>query len=458
MTGANGVPEKQRYAIELRQVERAIFGRRGEGHVNPTNERMQALVDLLGDPQRAYRSIHLTGTNGKTSTARMIDELLRAFGIRTGRYTSPHLSDVTERIVLDGEPVSPRTFVEGYRELEPYIDLLDSRNDIPLSFFEIVTALAFSIFADAPVDVAVVEVGMGGTWDNTNVLDAEVAVVTPIGLDHTQYFGDTVVRIATEKAGIIKRDSVAILAAQPADAAAELLRRAAEVEASVAREGLEFGVLARDIAVGGQMLTLQGLAGEYGEIYLPLHGAHQAQNAALALAAVEAFFGSGAETGRIDVDLVRSAFAAVRSPGRLEAVRSAPTILLDAAHNPAGLTATLTAVAEAFQFRRLVAVVAVMADKDVRGMLELLEPAVDEVVVTQTGSDRGLLADDLAALAVPLFGGDRVTVEPRLDDALEAAVRLAEEDSDDVVSGAGVLVVGSVVLAGEARTLLARPT
>jgi dihydrofolate synthase / folylpolyglutamate synthase len=439
---------------QLREVEQAIFGRRGEGHVNPTNERMQALVDLLGDPQRAYRSIHLTGTNGKTSTARMIDELLREFGVRTGRYTSPHLASVTERIVVDGQPVSDETFVAGYRELEPYIDLIDARFDVPLSFFEIVTALAYSIFADTPIDVAVVEVGLGGTWDNTNVIDAEVAVVTPIGLDHTQYLGDTVTSIATEKAGIIKAESVAILAAQPAEAAAELLKRATEVEAAVAREGLEFGVLDRQVAVGGQFLSLQGLGGVYDEIFLPLHGAHQAQNAAVALAAVEAFFGAGAAQGALDIETVRAGFAQVRSPGRLEAVRSAPTILLDAAHNPSGLRATLEAVAEAFQFRRLAAVVAVMADKDVAGMLELLEPAVDELVVTQTGSDRGLSADELAALAVPVFGADRVSVEPRLDDAIEAAVRLAEDTGDDVLAGIGVLITGSVVTVGEARTLL----
>jgi dihydrofolate synthase / folylpolyglutamate synthase len=278
--------------------------------------------------------------------------------------------------------------------------------------------------------------------------------VTPIGLDHTQYLGDTVVRIAAEKAGIIKPGAVAILAAQPAEAATELLRRATEVHASVAREGLEFGVIERRIAVGGQFLTLQGLGGVYDEIFLPLHGAFQAQNAVCALAAVEAFFGADASTGAIDVETVRAAFATVRSPGRLEAVRSAPTVLLDAAHNPAGLTASLEAVAEAFQFRRLVAVLAVMADKDVTGMLELLEPAVDELVVTQNSSSRGLSADALAGAAVPIFGSDRVSVEARLDDALEAAVRLAEDTGDDVLAGAGVLVTGSVVTVGEARTLL----
>ena len=446
--------EREKYADLLRRIEADIFGRRGEGHVHPTNERMEALVQLLGDPQKSFRSFHLTGTNGKTSTARMIDELMRGFGLRTGRYTSPHLTRVTERIVVDGEPVSDRVFVEAYRELAPYIELVDGQFDVPLSFFEIVTALAYSIFADTPVDVGVVEVGMGGTWDNTNVLDAEVAVVTPISLDHVQYLGNTVEQIAGEKAGIIKPGAVAILAAQPDEAAKVLLRRAVEVEATVAREGSEFGVLERTIALGGQLLRLQGLGGVYDEVFLPLHGVHQAQNAACALAAVEAFFGAGGSSGPIDVDIVRSAFAAVRSPGRLEPVRSAPTILLDAAHNPSGMRATITAIAESFEFRRLVAVVGIMADKDATGMLELLEPVVDELVVTQTSASRRMEADELAAAAVPIFGADRVTVEPRLDDAIEAAVRLAEDTGDDVLSGAGVLVTGSVITAGEARVLL----
>ncbi|HSY16019.1 MAG TPA: folylpolyglutamate synthase/dihydrofolate synthase family protein [Jatrophihabitantaceae bacterium] len=446
--------EQDRYAALLRRVEAEIFGRRGEGHVNPSNERMSALVDVLGQPQRAYRSIHLTGTNGKTSTARMVDELLRAFGVRTGRYTSPHLNSVTERVVVDGEPISDRVFVEAYAELAPYIEMVDAQFDVPLSFFEIVTALAFAVFADTPVDVAVVEVGMGGSWDNTNVIDAEVAVVTPIGLDHVEYLGADVASIAKEKAGIIKAGATAVLAAQPVPAAQELLRRAVAVEASIAREGLEFGVLQRQVAVGGQLVTLQGLGGVYPDIYLPLHGAHQAQNAALALAAVEVFFGAGAASGPIDGETVREAFALVRSPGRLEPVRASPTVLLDSSHNPAGMIATVEALSEAFDFRRLVGVLAVLADKDARGLLDLLEPILDELVVTQNSSDRAMPVDDLAALAIDVFGPDRVTVEPRLDDAIDAAIGLAERSDDDILSGAGVLVTGSVVTAGEARTLL----
>ncbi|HEV7193109.1 MAG TPA: folylpolyglutamate synthase/dihydrofolate synthase family protein [Jatrophihabitantaceae bacterium] len=448
------VTEAEKYAGLLRKVEAEVTGRWGEGRLNPTVERISALVDLLGEPQRNYRSVHLTGTNGKTSTARMVDELLRGFGLRSGRFTSPHLTSITERIVIDGQAISDRAFVEGYREIAPYLDLVDGQFDIKLSFFEVMVALAYSIFADAPVDVAVVEVGLGGRWDATNVIDAEIAVVMPVDLDHVQYLGPDVATIAAEKAGIIKPGASVVLAAQPPAAAEQLLRRAVEVDASVAREGLEFGVLQRRVAVGGQVLTLQGLAGQYDEIFLPLHGEHQAQNAACALAAVEAFFGSGSATGPIDAEVVRAAFASVRSPGRLEAVRSAPTILVDAAHNPRGMAATATAIGEAFDFRRLIAVVAMLADKDVTGMLEQLEPIVDELVVTQNSSVRAMSVDELAAAAVRIFGTDRVSVEPRLDDAIEAAVRLAEDTGDDLLSGSGVLVTGSVVTAGEARTLL----
>jgi dihydrofolate synthase/folylpolyglutamate synthase len=444
--------------MRLREVEAQITSRWGEGRIHPTKERIAALVDLLGEPQRSYRSIHLTGTNGKTTTARMIEELLYAFGLRTGRYTSPHLSSITERIVLSGEPISARRFVETYEEILPYVQLVDGQFETKLSFFEVMTALAFAAFADAPVDVAVVEVGLGGEWDATNVLDAQIAVVTPVDLDHTALLGGTITSIAREKAGIIKPDAVVILASQQQDAATELLNRAAKVGASVAREGSEFGVLDRSVAWAARSSRRwRSLGGVYDEIFLPLHGAHQAENAVVALAAAEAFFGAGSASGPIDVETVRAAFASVRSPGRLEAVRSAPTILLDAAHNPHGMAASIAALVEAFDFRRLIGVVGVLADKDIPGLLRPLEVVLDEIVTTQNSSPRALPADALGAVAVEIFGAERVTVEPRLDDAIETAVRLAEESDEDILAGAGVLITGSVITAGEARTLLVRP-
>ncbi|MFY1624529.1 bifunctional folylpolyglutamate synthase/dihydrofolate synthase [Micromonospora sp. WMMD723] len=418
-------------------------------------DRIEALLDLLGSPQRAYPSIHLTGTNGKTSTARMIDSLLRAFGLHTGRYTSPHLETVRERISLDGEPVDEARFVATYREVKPLADLVDQRSAEPLTYFDLTTALAFATFADAPVDVAVVEVGLGGAEDSTNVLQAGVAVLTPIGLDHTEWLGDTLEDIALHKAGIIHSGATVVAAAQEEEAARPILERCAEVGATVAREGAEFGVLRRAVAVGGQVLTLQGLGGVYDEVFLPLHGAHQAQNAAVALAAVEAFLGAGAKR-QLDVEAVREGFAATSSPGRLEKVRNAPTVLLDGAHNPHGMAATVTALQEEFAFSKLVGVLAVLGDKDAAGLLELLEPVLDSLVVTRNSSPRAMPVEELAELAREVFGPDRVQVADSMPDAIEAAVAEAEYDVPGELAGVGVLVTGSVVTVADARRLLKR--
>jgi dihydrofolate synthase/folylpolyglutamate synthase len=437
----------------LADVEAALAARWPESRLDPTLERIEDLLTLLGDPQRAYPVVLVAGTNGKTSTARMADALLRAFGLRVGRYTSPHLEQVTERISLEGQPVDDERFVAAYEELEPYLALVDARHDHPLSFFETMTALAYAIFADAPVDVAVVEVGMGGTWDATNVVDPAVAVVLPVGLDHQAYLGDTLAQIAGEKAGIIKPDGLAVVAQQPLEAAEVVLRRAVEVGATVAREGLEFGVVARALAVGGQLLSFKGLAGEYDDVLLPLLGAHQAHNAAVALAAVEGLLGGGRET--LDLDVVREGFAAATSPGRLEVVRRGPTVLLDVAHNPDGARALAAALADDFAFDRLVGVLGVLADKDAAGMLEALEPVLTEVVCTTPPSPRALPAEALAGLASEVFGEGRVVLAPRLAEALDQAMELAEADA--ALGGSGVLVTGSVVTVGAARGLLRRP-
>ncbi|MFD6419410.1 bifunctional folylpolyglutamate synthase/dihydrofolate synthase [Streptomyces sp. NPDC060194] len=439
----------------LREVETELAARWGETKLEPSVDRIAALMDVLGEPQRAYPSIHITGTNGKTSTARMIEALLGAFDLRTGRYTSPHVQSVTERISLDGVPIPAERFVETYRDIQPYVEMVDAAQEYRLSFFEVLTGMAYAAFADAPVDVAVVEVGMGGTWDATNVIDGSVAVITPIDLDHTDRLGTTPGEIATEKSGIVKQGATVVLAQQPVDAAQVVLKKALEVDATVAREGMEFGVVSREVAVGGQLLTLRGLGGEYEGVFLPLHGAYQAHNAAVALAAVEAFFGIGADHARtLDLDTVRTAFAAVASPGRMEVVRRSPTVVLDAAHNPAGARATADAIGEAFGFSKLIGVVGASGDKNVRGLLEAFEPILAEVVITRNSSFRAMDVDELAAIAVEVFGDERVVVEPRLDDALEEAITLAEEDGE--FSGGGVLVTGSVITVGEARLLLGR--
>ncbi|XVS65809.1 bifunctional tetrahydrofolate synthase/dihydrofolate synthase [Actinosynnema sp. CA-299493] len=441
---------------ELRQVESELDTRWPETKIEPSLDRIRALADVLGDPQGTYPVVHVGGTNGKTSTSRMIDALFTRIGLRTGRYTSPHLQLATERISVDGAPISPERYVEVYRDIEPYVSLVDSRGDVPMSKFEVLTGMAFAAFADAPVDVAVVEVGLGGSWDATNVADGRIAVITSIGLDHVEYLGDDLGGIAREKAGIIKPGAVAVMAKQDPVVDRVLLERCAEVDATIARLGSEFGVIQRDVAVGGQMLRIQGLAGEYDEVFLPLHGAHQAANAALALAAVEAFFGAGPER-RLDIEAVREAFATATSPGRLERVRTAPTVLVDAAHNPQGAEALAKALNEEFGFRKLVAVVGVMQEKDAVGILSALEPVVQELVVTSNSSPRAMDPDLLAGIAIPIFGDDRMVVRPHLDDAIEEAVRLAEESDDgDIMSGGGVVVTGSVVTAGDARALFGK--
>jgi dihydrofolate synthase/folylpolyglutamate synthase len=442
---------------ELRSIESELDTRWGEKDIDPTLDRVAALLDLLGNPQTAYPVVHITGTNGKTSTARMIDALFTSIGLRTGRFTSPHLQVVTERISLDGVPIDPQRYVDAYRDIEPYLPLIDAKFSVRLSKFEVLTAMAFALFADAPVDVAVIEVGIGGSWDSTNVADGRVAVIGPVDVDHVEFLGSDVVGIAKDKAGIIKPGAVAIIGEQRPEVLTELLRRVADVDATVARAGDEFGVLGREIGVGGQQLRLQGLGGVYDEIFLPLHGKHQAANAANALAAVEAFFAAGPQA-QLDQDAVRQGFASVTSPGRLEPVRAAPTVLLDAAHNPHGANALAVALTEEFDFRKLVGVVAVMADKDARGILTALEPVVQEVVLTENSSMRSMPVDDLAAIAKDIFGTDRIVVEPQLPNAVETAVELAEDIAEPghPLSGAGVIITGSVVTAGEARSLFGK--
>ncbi|MFI6733482.1 bifunctional folylpolyglutamate synthase/dihydrofolate synthase [Nonomuraea sp. NPDC050451] len=419
-----------------------------EWDFEPTLDRIAALLDVLGSPQRAYPVIHIAGTNGKTSTARLAEALLKERNLRVGRFTSPHLVSVRERITVDGEQLSEERFAEVYEEIIPYVELTDTQGR-RIQFFELLTAMAFAAFADTPVDVAVIEAGMGGSWDATNVADGIVSVITPISLDHTDRLGPDIPSIAGEKAGIIKPGTTTVLAQQELAAAEVLMRRAAEVGAVVAREGLEFGVLNREVAIGGQLLTLRGLKGVYDEVYLPLYGAHQASNAACALAAVEALTGGD---DPLDADLVRQAFAQAASPGRMEVVRRTPTVVIDAAHNPGGMQATLEGLHEAFDFAKVVGVVAVMRDKDVDALLELLEPMLDEIIVTRNSSPRSMSPEELASLAEPLFGEERVHVVDRLDDAIDQAIGVA--DAAGEFSGMGVFITGSVVTAGDARQLL----
>ena len=445
--------------FSVESVYAELLGRAPENKMEPRLAPLFRAMDVLGEPNKAFPIIHVTGTNGKTSTARMIESVLRAHGLSTGRYTSPHLSRVTERISIDGHPVPDETFVRIWDEIRPYLEIVDSELEAAgeprLTYFECLTILGFAIFADQPVNVAVIEVGLGGITDATNVGDGQVSVITPISLDHTDLLGETTEDIAYEKAGIIKPGGYLISAAQPLDAAQVLLDKAKDVGVPFRFEGVEFGVESRTVAVGGQVVSIQGIAGRYPELLVPLHGAHQAQNAAVAVAALEAFFGGEKE---LDFEVLQEGFSNVTSPGRLEVVRTAPTIVVDAAHNPDGIKASAAALQEAFTFTRLVPVVGVLKEKDAEEILRQLKESLggmaEEYCFTQSNSPRAVPAAELAELAIELgFGEDNVHTAEKLDDALEWAVERAEANDD--LSG-GVLVTGSITLVAEARILLGK--
>ncbi|MCG7467044.1 bifunctional folylpolyglutamate synthase/dihydrofolate synthase [Corynebacterium sp. ACRPE] len=448
----------------LAEVEEELNERWPETKIEPSLDRIEMLMDLLGHPERSFDVIHIAGTNGKSSTARMVDSLLRAFHRRVGLVTSPHLQRVTERIGIDGQPIHPRDYVRIWHEIKPFVEMVDAQSDVPMSKFEVLVGLSYAAFADAPVDVAVVEVGLGGRWDATNVVNADVSVITPVGLDHTDYLGDTLAEIAGEKAGIIKsredaddpltpNENIVVVAEQDPEAMRVILQQAVDVEAGVARSGSEFAALESRIAVGGQQVNIQGLGGLYEDIFLPLHGEHQAKNSAVALAAVEAFFGVSAGHP-LDVATVRNGFAQAISPGRLERVRTSPTTFIDAAHNPHGAKALGAALDRDFDFARLIGVLSIFADKDATGILTALEPYLTEVVITQNSSPRALDAYDLAETARDIFGEERVYVADNLPGAYAQAVELAEDA--EVQSGSGIIITGSVVTAGDARAMFGK--
>ncbi|MCS6712308.1 bifunctional folylpolyglutamate synthase/dihydrofolate synthase [Brachybacterium sp. EF45031] len=444
---------------EMREVYAALLARAPENKIEPDLSRIRRVMDLMGNPQRSYRSLRIAGTNGKTTTARIIERILREAGLRTGRTTSPHLHSPTERIALDGMPIADEDFVQAYRDVEPFALIVDEESRAaggpPLTFFEYLTAMAFQAFASAPVDVAVVETGLGGTWDATGVVDPDVTVITPIGLDHQEYLGDTVAQIAGEKAGILRSDALAILAAQPYQDAADVLRaKVQELGAEAAIEDEQIAVLSRTPGVGGQQITLQGIAGRYEDLFLSLLGEHQAHNALVAVAACEGLLGDG--TSPLDGEMLAAALTDVSSPGRAEVVRQAPTVLVDAAHNPAGALTLVSTVRENFRFTHTVGLVGILQEKDAEEILSIWEPLFDDVVITQSSSPRAIPTDRLGDLARDIFDDDeRVHEQASLPDAIQTAVDLAEQRGEQF---GGVVVAGSVTLAAEVRALFGRDT
>nr|WP_281507781.1 folylpolyglutamate synthase/dihydrofolate synthase family protein [Brachybacterium sp. Marseille-Q7125] len=439
----------------MREVYAALLARAPENRIEPDLSRITRLMDLMGNPQNSYRSIRIAGTNGKTTTARILERILREAGLRTGRTTSPHLHSPTERIAIDGAPIDEDGFIQAYEDVAPFAQIIDAQSaqagGPPLTYFEYLTAMAFQAFASAPVDVAVIETGLGGTWDATGAISPDVTVINPISLDHQDYLGDTIAEIAGEKAGILTREATAIIADQPfEDAADVLLERITALGAEAAIEGQQIGVTSRTPGVGGQMLTLQGIAGRYEQVFLSLLGEHQASNALLAVAAAEALLGDGRTA--LDGELLHASLSTITSPGRAEVVRQAPTILVDAAHNPAGAQTLVETVRENFRFTRTIGLVGILQEKDATEILAVLEPLLDTVVITRSSSPRAIPADQLADLARDVFDDeDRVIEEANLPDAIQAAVDLAEEGGDQF---GGVVVAGSVTLAAEVRDLL----
>ena len=429
-------------------IEQALLARWPETRIEPTLDRIAALVDMLGSPQLTYPTIHIGGTNGKTTTSRMIDSLLFEMGLRTGRFTSPHLESFLERIAINGQSIDAKALIFSFNDISAYLDLMDEKFDNPISFFEAITALAFAAFAEHPIDVGVIEVGMGGLWDATNVVDADVSVIMPIGLDHTEYLGETLTEIAQTKAGIIKEGGFVVLAQQEPECAVELMKQAALVGADIAREGIEYSVISRSVAVGGQLLTIQGTKEIYTDIFVPLHGKHQASNAAAALVAVEIFFGDQ----ELDIEAVRAGFAQVTSPGRCEIVHRDPTVILDAAHNPHGAAALADTIQSEFTFDEVIGIFAPMGDKDVRGILLELEQVMDTVIVSANSSPRAMKIVALELMAIEIFGSDRVftseTIATAIDKAVTDTIRPLSEDT------IGILITGSVVSVGEARTIV----
>ncbi len=434
---------------DLQRILADLSTRWPENRVEPDLARDRALMDILGDPQYSAPVVHLAGTNGKTSTTRMVESIIRATGLRTGMYTSPHLHSVNERIALDGEPISDERLVAVFHEVEPFVRLIDAAQG-DMTWFQVVTALAFATFADAPVDTMIIETGLGGTWDSTNVVNPSVCTITPIGLDHQAYLGDTLDEIAEEKAGIITAPVPVVSSRQEPVALEVIAERATDQGATLYVAGKDFDLIGRDVAVGGQLIDIAGLGGShFSDVFVPLHGRHQAENAAVAVATVEALLGGR----QLDGDVVREGFATVNSPGRLELLRTGPTVIADAAHNPQGVAALVSALSESFGFERLVGVIAVLADKDVESMLMALGGVLDHVVVTSNSSPRCLPAEDVAYLAREVWDDAQVEVAPDMPAAIEAAIAAADSD---LAVATGVLVTGSVVTVADARQLLGK--
>ncbi|MEW6553556.1 MAG: folylpolyglutamate synthase/dihydrofolate synthase family protein [Actinomycetota bacterium] len=432
--------------VDFKAAERYL-GQAARHGIKPSLDRIRLLCSKLGEPQLEFPSIHITGTNGKTSTARMISSILEVSGKKVARYTSPHMQSVTERICINGRPVPERDFAALLERIIPQVEETDAETGDPLSYFEVTTAMAFVHFAALKVDVGVIEVGLGGRWDATTLVDSHLQVITGVALDHVAELGGTLEKIACEKAGIIKEDSYVISAVSD-PAALEVISRTCDEKGSTLRLfGRDFQLL-YNLTYGletgriGQAVGIQGLLREYPELFVPLLGEHQAMNAACAVAACETYAGSLSALSSTEVE---AGMKRVKSPGRLEVVSLDPLVLLDGAHNPDGASRLAHVISNDLDYDDLILVVGILEDKDARNMLELLLPLASTAVVTQSADERAMPAHALAAL-VKEMGHDCVVVEDVAEAVKFARTMATVSDM--------VCVTGSLYTVGEARGAL----
>ncbi len=428
---------------DLADITATFAQRAAEHRINPSLDRVRKVLDALGDPQGMFPAIVIAGTNGKSSTTRLVDAIARAHGIRSGAYTSPHLVSMTERILIDGHPISETRFVESLNEIYPIILMMEDRLGEKLTGFELMTVLALSEFAEAPMHMAALEIGIGGTWDAVNVVDAGVTAITTIDYDHQNWLGNTIESIAGNKAGVIKPGAISVVQRQLPEAMEVIELTANEMQAKLLVQDRDFSVTTTT-AVGGQLVTIQTPRENYQDLFLGVHGAHQAVNAATALVAVENLLG---DDDPLNPAAIGHAFETFKMPGRLEVVHRSPTVVIDIAHNPNGAEVLAIALPAAMTFSHLTCVIGVLDDKDVSGIVSALVPLVDHWIVTTAPSERAITAADLAAEVVAIAGAARVEVIPNIADAMDAALVAA----DSAGAGSGVLITGSATVAGAGK-------
>jgi dihydrofolate synthase/folylpolyglutamate synthase len=427
-------------------LDKKLLKSKNESKVNPNIKNIKNAVKKLGDPQNFFKSIHITGTNGKTSTAKITEAILREKGLKTGLFISPHLSKVNERIEINGKSVSDNEMIDAYNAIKFVVE--------KLTYFETLTVIAYYIFYSEAVDVAIIEVGVGGLWDATNVINSKVQAITPIDIDHVNFFGNNIMNIAKEKAGIIKKNSKVIIAKQKNNVADFLLKNALQKNSTVTLFNKDIFIIDRKFAVGGSVVSIKSIYSQYRDLAVPFYGEYQAENVLLAICCAESFL----ET-KINQEIIDNALNSLKLPGRFELCRKSPNIYIDAAHNEHGIKALTNTIKHDFR-QPFICVFGAYKDKDIENMLYRLEKVITTIVITSTHSSRSIDLDDLYYIAVNTFGRDRVILKEKLNDAIVSSIELAERNKTLLNNSAefnvppAIIITGSINLIGEARILL----